>query len=131
MFRGLGQLIASGVLRSFLKRTDQWSYRIPFALQWMWPAPLVVGIAFAPESPWWLVRRGRSEEARKALRRLDATASEAKVDDTISMMRYTDDLEQELSEGASYADCFRGTNLRRTEITCTSHSNGFILQHLC
>lgn len=29
----LGQLVASGVLRALLSRTDQWSYRIPFALQ--------------------------------------------------------------------------------------------------
>ncbi|KAK5138073.1 hypothetical protein LTR08_005871 [Meristemomyces frigidus] len=115
---GLGQLIASGVLRSFLKRTDQWSYRIPFALQWMWPIPLIVGIVFAPESPWWLVRRGRSEEARGSLRRLDGTTSDTKLDETISMMRHTDEIEQELSAGTSFVDCFRGTNLRRTEITC-------------
>lgn len=25
-----GQLIATGVLTSFLKRTDEWAYRIPF-----------------------------------------------------------------------------------------------------
>jgi SP family general alpha glucoside:H+ symporter-like MFS transporter len=29
----IGQLIGSGVLRSMLQRTDQWSYRIPFAIQ--------------------------------------------------------------------------------------------------
>jgi SP family general alpha glucoside:H+ symporter-like MFS transporter len=48
---GIGQLIATGVLRALLQRTDQWAYRIPFALQWMWPVPLIIGIAFAPESP--------------------------------------------------------------------------------
>ncbi|KAK4898694.1 hypothetical protein LTR27_003866 [Elasticomyces elasticus] len=55
MMWGLGQLIASGVIRSMLKRTDEWVYRIPFALQWMWPLPLIVGIAFAPESPWQVI----------------------------------------------------------------------------
>ena len=29
----IGQLIGSGVLRAMLNRTDQWSYRIPFAIQ--------------------------------------------------------------------------------------------------
>lgn len=116
--RGLGQLIASGVLRSFLSRSDQWSYRIPFALQWMWPLPLVVGIALAPESPWWLVRSGRSEDARASLRRLDATTSDSELDDQISMMRHTNELEKEISAGTSYLDCFKGINLRRTEITC-------------
>lgn len=30
-----GQLIGSGVLRGVLGRPDQWSYRIPFAIQWI------------------------------------------------------------------------------------------------
>src|ERR1700712_5563476 len=105
--RGLGQLIASGVLRAFLHRSDQWSYRIPFALQWMWPVPLVVGIALAPESPWWLVRCGRSKDARASLRRLDATTSDSELDDQISMMRHTNELEKEISAGTSYLDCFK------------------------
>ena len=29
----MGQSVAGGVLESYEKRTDQWSYRIPFALQ--------------------------------------------------------------------------------------------------
>lgn len=49
---GIGQLIGIGVIKSMSNRTDQWAYRIPYALQWMWPLPLFIGIAFAPESPW-------------------------------------------------------------------------------
>ena len=118
MMWGLGQLLASGVVRSQLKRTDEWAYRIPFALQWIWPVPLLIGIAFAPESPWWLVRKGKNDDARKALRRLTSTTSESEIDNSISMMRHTDELEKEISAGTTYLDCFRGDNLRRTEITC-------------
>ncbi|KAK4561597.1 hypothetical protein LTR86_004276 [Recurvomyces mirabilis] len=118
MMWGLGQLIGSGVLRAMLKRTDEWSYRISFALQWMWPVPLIVGIAFAPESPWWLVRKGRHEDAKKSLQRLNTTETESRLDDTISMMRHTNEIEKELDSGISYLSCFKGTNLRRTEITC-------------
>ena len=114
----MGQLLASGILRALLSRTDQWSYRIPFALQWMWPVPLVVGIAFAPESPWWLVRRNRPSDARSSLRRLNSTIPDSEIDATISMMRHTNELEKELSTSTSYLECFRGTNLRRTEIAC-------------
>ena len=48
----MGQLIGSGVLRSMVQRTDQWSYRIPFAIQWIWPMPIIIGVLLAPESPW-------------------------------------------------------------------------------
>ena len=40
------------------------------------------------------------------------------ADDTIAMMRHTNELEKAVSEGTSYFDCFRGTDLRRTEIAC-------------
>ncbi|QKX59838.1 uncharacterized protein TRUGW13939_06980 [Talaromyces rugulosus] len=118
MMWGVGQLLATGVLRALLSRTDEWSYRIPFALQWIWPVPLIVGIVFAPESPWWLVRKERFEEARKSLRRLTSAASDNELDNTISMLRHSDAIEKELSAGTSYVDCFKGTNLRRTEIAC-------------
>jgi SP family general alpha glucoside:H+ symporter-like MFS transporter len=34
------------------------------------------------------------------------------------MMRHTHTLETEITHGASYLDCFKGTDLRRTEIVC-------------
>ncbi|KAJ5882347.1 Major facilitator superfamily domain general substrate transporter [Penicillium soppii] len=118
----MGQLLASGVLRAMLGREDQWSYRIPYALQWVWPVPLMVGIAFAPDSPWWYVRRGNTEGAKSALRSLTVkhadNALDVDIDATVEVMVYTNELEQEASQGATYLDCFRGYNLRRTEIAC-------------
>ena len=102
------------------EKPDLTIYRIPYALQWMWPVPLILGISMAPESPWWLVRQGRNDDARKALRRLTSTESEADIDNTISMMRHTNELEREIGAGTSYWDCFKGVNLRRTEITCVT-----------
>lgn len=112
----IGQLIASGVLDGLQLRTDEWSYKIPFALQWMWPIPLFVAMCFAPESPWWLVRRGRVNDATRAQRSLsnDSTI----IDEVIAMMIHTNEYEKAVSEGTSYLDCFKGSNLRRTEICC-------------
>ncbi|KAI9934714.1 hypothetical protein ASPWEDRAFT_175441 [Aspergillus wentii DTO 134E9] len=117
---GLGQLIGVGVIKSMLKRDDQWAYRIPYSLQWMWPAPLLIGIFLAPESPWWLVRRGRIEDAKRSLYRLTSVNRETDfdADETIAMMVHTTALEEKITKGASYMDCFRGTDLRRTEIVC-------------
>jgi SP family general alpha glucoside:H+ symporter-like MFS transporter len=112
-----------------LSRTDQWGYRIPFALQWMWPLPLIALIFFSPESPWWLVRAGRTDAAKKSLLRLTGRNSRAgfNPDDTISMMIHTNKMEKEQSEGTSYLDLFRGSNLRRTEIACCT----YMIQTLC
>ncbi|KAM7212093.1 alpha-glucosides permease MPH3 [Rhypophila decipiens] len=117
---GLGQEIGIGVIMSMLKREDEWAYRIPYALQWMWPVPLIIGVYFAPESPWWLVRRGKLEEAKESLARLTSPElnSGFDADETVAMMVHTTALEQKTTSGATYWDCFKGTDLRRTEIVC-------------
>ncbi|KAI0376915.1 sugar transporter [Hypomontagnella monticulosa] len=117
---GIGQMIGIGVIMGNLWRTDEWAYRIPYALQWMWPLPLIIGIYFAPESPWWLVRRGKLEAAKHSLLRLTSLDRETDfdVDETVAMMVHTSALEQKITKGASYLDCFRGVDRRRTEIVC-------------
>lgn len=117
---GLGQVIGIGVIKSMLNRNDQWAYRIPYALQWMWPVPLLTGVFLAPESPWWLVRKGRTRDAKRALLRLTSLNRETDfdADETIAMMVHTTALEEKITKGASYLDCFKGTDLRRTEIIC-------------
>ncbi|KAK8112739.1 sugar transporter [Apiospora sp. TS-2023a] len=117
---GIGQEIGIGVIMGNLWRTDEWAYRIPYALQWMWPVPLIIGIYFAPESPWWLVRKGKLEDAKRSLLRLTTKRADSDfdADETVAMMVHTTALEAKITKGASYLDCFRGTDLRRTEIVC-------------
>jgi SP family general alpha glucoside:H+ symporter-like MFS transporter len=125
-----GQLISSGVLRSMVdKPADfEWAYRIPFAIQWVWPVPLIIGIYLAPESPWWLVRHGRHEEAVRSLKRLTSTGnSEFDAEKTVAMMIHTNQVEKEMQSGVSYLDLFKGSNLRRTEIA----SMVWAIQNLC
>ncbi|KAK7052770.1 MFS general substrate transporter [Favolaschia claudopus] len=118
---GLGQVIGIGVVKSMLPRTDEWAYRIPYALQWMWPLPLFIGIFLAPESPWWLVRHGKIEQAKHSILRLTSKHEKETgfdVDETVAMMQHTTKLEERITRGASYLDCFKGHDLRRTEIVC-------------
>ncbi|PYH47510.1 putative MFS alpha-glucoside transporter [Aspergillus saccharolyticus JOP 1030-1] len=117
---GVGQLIGIGVIKAMINREDEWAYRIPYGLQWMWPLPLFIGISLAPESPWWLVRRGKIQQAKQALLRLTSLNRETEfdADETISMMVHTTALEEKITKGASYLDCFKGTDRRRTEIVC-------------
>ncbi|KAL2849841.1 general substrate transporter [Aspergillus pseudoustus] len=116
-----GQFISIGVLRGLLHRTDEWGWRIPYAVQWVWPVPIMVGILFVPESPWWLVRHNRLDEAKQSLLRLTTRKnSQYDPDDAIAMMVVTNMQEQLSRDGVSYWDCFRGPNLRRTEIACAA-----------
>ncbi|KAI0131030.1 sugar transporter [Daldinia grandis] len=116
----IGQFISGGVLVGLESRQDEWGYRIPFALQWIWPIPIAIGTYLAPESPWWCVRHNYKERAEKSLKRLARSSgfTQRDADAAMALMVYTDEMEKQVSVGTKYWDCFRGTDLRRTEIVC-------------
>ncbi|KAI0867197.1 MFS maltose permease MalP [Hypoxylon argillaceum] len=93
----IGQLLALSILNGLVNSPTEWSYRIPFAIEWAWPALILSIVIFAPESPWWHVRHGNPQRALASLNRL---------------------IEKDMVAGTSISDCFRGVNSRRTWITC-------------
>lgn len=101
-----------------VNNTTDWGWRIPFAIQWVWPVPLFIAALLAPESPWFLVRKGKLEQAKRSLQRLSEPEHNVDYDSVIAMMVHTDKVEKEERAGVTYWDAFRGTNLRRTEIAC-------------
>ena len=118
----LGQLLSNSAVAGFGNRTDRWSYRGPFALQLIFAVILVVGYPFAPESPVFLVRKGRSQDALRTLKkiygsRVDNAAKLALIEATIA--------EEEAGKKATILDCFRGTNRIRTVISM----GVFVCQH--
>jgi len=116
----IGQIIASGVNLAFIGDESEWAYKIPFAIQWIWPVPIMIGIFFAPESPWFLVRKGKLEEAERCMLKITSRAHYSVEDarKAVAMMVHTNEIEKEVMTGTSYRDCFRGINFRRTEIAC-------------
>lgn len=124
----IGYLLGTGVIRGFLNMEGQWAYRIPFALQWIPPIPILIAVYFAPESPWWLIQKGKAEMALKMLRRLRAKgSSEEDLADTLDMMQHTVRLEVEMKQHSTYRDLFRKKNIRRTEIVFWSYTS----QQMC
>ncbi|CAJ2507060.1 Uu.00g082460.m01.CDS01 [Anthostomella pinea] len=136
----LGQLIAAAVLRGFLHMENQWAYRIPFALQWVWPIPILALIFFAPESPWWLERNGQSDRAKLSFRRLTNYKTET-IQNTMELIKHTIAIENRhhipndrqspwlkiKSTLSTYVECFKGVDRRKTEITCLAWAS----QSLC
>jgi SP family general alpha glucoside:H+ symporter-like MFS transporter len=115
----ISQLIVSGVLKALSDQTDQWAYRIPFAVQWTRPIPIFIGGLMVHESPWWLVHKGQIAEAKESLRRLTSRGDPSfNADKTVAMMVHTNEIEKENTSGTTYWDCFRGVDLRRTEVAC-------------
>ena len=69
---------------------------------------------FAPESPWWLVRHGKLEQAAKSIRRLGSKGS-TNVNETVAMMRRVVEMEKD-EKSPGYIELFKKTDLRRTLI---------------
>ena len=120
-----GQLFAAGIMKNSQNKyaDSDMGYTLPFALQWIWPVPLAIAIFFAPESPWWLVKKGRLDQAKRALERtLSGKGAEKELLVTMELdkIKMTIEKEKKLSDDeGSYLDCLRGkVNRRRTRIAC-------------
>ena len=126
---GAGILLSSGVVRAVASIDGDWGWRLPFVIQWVWPVPLIVAAYIAPESPWNSVRRHREDEARASLKRLrqHTPGRDREVDAALALIVHTMRLEAAETEGSTIWDCFRGTNLRRTEIVSQLFSRFFFL----
>ncbi|KAH8171952.1 sugar transporter domain-containing protein [Sarocladium implicatum] len=52
------------------KIDGEWSYRLAFVMTFLVPSLFAIGLPFLPESPVWYVKRGRDDDARKAIKKL-------------------------------------------------------------
>ncbi|KAF2148987.1 MFS general substrate transporter [Myriangium duriaei CBS 260.36] len=116
IFMLVGQLLGAVIQYACSYIDSNNSYRIPFASQWIFTAfPLILSICL-PESPIWLVRQYRMADAVKARSRLVTNTSTVEAD--IEQLRIDILAEQQGGEHATYSQCFRGSDLRRTLIVC-------------
>lgn len=83
----------------------------------------MVLIFFAPESPWWLLRRGKKAQALRSIERLGSNTNPEGVQQTLAMMERTVEIEKKLGGDPSLLDLLKGTDLRRTIITCLMYAS--------
>ena len=81
-------------------------------------------IFLAPESPWWLIRKGRKEQALRSIERLGATGqSKDHARQTLATLERTADIERQLGGAPTLLDLLKGTDLRRTTIVCLMYAS--------
>ena len=123
---GIGQLLSNAVIKAFGEREDHWAYRGPFAVQLFFVAFLLIGLPFAPETPWYLVRKDRLEAARVSLTRLYGTHEATDIDAKLLTLQATVQMEEATkADQRSIWHCFKGTDRIRTMISM----GVFVCQH--
>src|SRR6187402_3393435 len=121
----IGILLANCVVYATQDRDDTGSYRIPIAVQFLWAIILGLGLFFLPESPRYFVKKGKLDEAAKALanvrgQAVDSQFIQDELAEIIANHEYELSVVPETSYIGSWANCFKGgfghasSNLRRT-----------------
>ncbi|KAF1917558.1 general substrate transporter [Ampelomyces quisqualis] len=128
----IGLLLAACVNYAVQGRGDTGEYRIPIGIQFAWGLILGGGIACLPDSPRYFIKRGRPDQAKKALMKIrgvhptDPASAELRgmVEFELAEIIANEEYERELIPAggwfAGWANCFKGSlfqsnsNLRKT-----------------
>jgi len=103
----IGLLVAAIVVNATQNIDNASSYRIPIGIQFAWAFILSVGLFILPESPKWLILKGKEEEAKNSLSRL-LSIPPTSPQVLCEYEEVCENLRAERAMGTStYADCFK------------------------
>lgn len=129
----IGQFISAAIIKIFEHVQGDMSFRIPFAIQWIFTVVLFVAVSFAPESPYWHLESGRVSEARAAAKKLVRKGSPERTEEKLALMRHTIHQENKEDHGVEgnawqrLKGLLQGSDRRRTEIACIA----WLIQAMC
>jgi MFS transporter, SP family, general alpha glucoside:H+ symporter len=108
----IGSILVAVILNATGTLTDRWAYRAVFVSQYGFAAIAVAFVWFMPESPYWLIAKGKDQQALRSLCRLGYCHK----NDVKRLARIKFSLYQTQSgfSNTSYLECFYGVNRRRT-----------------
>ncbi|KAH9815799.1 general substrate transporter [Melampsora americana] len=103
----IGLLIGALMVNATKDRQDMGAFRIPIVLQAGWATILAIGLFCLPESPKFLILKGKEEQARASLARLlSLPADSPQVSREYNEVADSLVIERTMATG-TYADCFK------------------------
>ncbi|KAF2762654.1 general substrate transporter [Pseudovirgaria hyperparasitica] len=111
----LGQLCGSIALNE-IHKLEPLNFRLAIYTQWAMVGGMGLIFVFLPETPWWLVGKGKTEQAAKVLQRYNGSIEGYSVHENIEIMAATIEKEQHTAQQNSEAgiwSVFQGQNLIR------------------
>lgn len=116
LFLALGQVLGAGVAQGTKDYSSTFSYRFPIALNIAICLTIVCGMFFVPESPRWLVSKGRDEEAERAFMKVHKGNEEYDLQSEMKVIHNAMAAEAHESGGdgsSKWGDIFKGPERRK------------------
>lgn len=98
----VSQIIAAGINRGMVDREGWFAYLFPIGFQLVFPATVLAFWPFVPESPRWLLRKGKKSSALASLRSLHREDAHFDADGTVALIQQDLDREAELEAESTW-----------------------------
>lgn len=134
--QALGSWMAYCCLYTLVNESGQRVWIIPICIQMLAPILMVAFGWLLPESPRYLIEKGRLEDARESLLRLRRGKRGYTPDEDLAALEQAHEESISAHGQAKWSDCFRGSDLKRTLIVlgiqCLQQGQGigFMSQYL-
>lgn len=113
LFYSVGSFIAYWInfaCSKHVERLGEWDWKTVVIFQLLMPVLILAQVFFAPETPRWLVKKGKIEQARAALRKIRATDQD--VEDEVLVIREALEFEKE-AISSSYSALWKDRSVRK------------------
>ena len=117
----MGNVAAAAVCAgsATLSPESDWQWKTPIICQIPLGVMLALAVMLFPESPRWLLLKGKEEQARKSFAAFQNVSDlySPQITEQVEDVQRHLELEKSLDASTSWTEIYRGTNLRRTAIS--------------